>query len=459
MKKVLIANRGEIAVRIIQACHELGLKTVAVFSEPDRHALHVRNADEQVCIGPAAALKSYLNIPSILSAVDLTHASGVHPGYGFLSENAAFAELCEKNGVIFIGPPSKAIRLLGDKSKAKDLARQVKCPVVPGSAGIVPDIAAARVVAREIGYPLIIKAVSGGGGKGIRIVLNPDELESNFDNAAQEAWNNFKDSALYIEKLIVDPRHIEIQVIGDKCGNYAYLGERDCTMQRRRQKLIEEAPSPILSDSMRKKMGEAAVSLVKAAGYVSAGTVEFLFDEKKQEFYFMEVNTRVQVEHTVTEQLTGIDIVREQLRIAMGEKLSFSQKDVTYTGHVIQYRINAENPNNNFSPCPGTLEWYLPPGGRGVRIDSACYQGYKIPPYYDSMIAKLIVSGGSRQDAIAKGKRALREFYIGGAGIHTTIAFHQWMMENEDFVGGKNYNINYVDRLLEAGATFTLDEQ
>lgn len=458
-QKVLIANRGEIAVRIIQACHELGMDTVAVYSTADKLALHVRHAGEHVCIGAPSARESYLSQTSILSAAELTNAWGIHPGYGFLSENAEFARRCEDAGVVFIGPPSSAIEKLGDKTQAKEIAKAVGCPVVPGSDGVVKDIAQARAVAKKIGYPLVIKAVSGGGGKGIRFVYEESELEGHFNSAAQEARVSFNDPSLYMEKKIVDPRHIEIQIIGDKHGNYVYLGERDCTMQRRRQKLIEEAPSPILDDAMRKKMGTAAVNLVKKAGYYSAGTVEFLYDMKKKEFYFMEVNTRVQVEHTVTEELTGVDIVKEQLRIARGEKLSIAQKDVTYTGHVIQYRINAEDPNQQFAPRPGKIEWYLPPGGKDVRVDSACYAGYEIPPYYDSMVAKLIVSGKNRLEAIAKGKRALREFHIGGKGIYTTIPFHQYMMEHEQFVGGKEYHINYVDQMMETGVKFSVENE
>jgi acetyl-CoA carboxylase biotin carboxylase subunit len=450
MKKVLIANRGEIAVRVIRACHDLGLQTVAVYSEADAEALHVLHADEAICIGEAPSQKSYLKISNILSACEITGADAVHPGYGFLSENANFASICESCGLNFIGPSPQAITLLGDKAKAKATAKAAKCPVIPGSDGIVATVQEAMKEANRIGFPIFIKATAGGGGKGIRIAYDPEEFARQFSAARAEAEASFGNPDVYLEKMIVKPRHIEIQVIGDKHGNYVYLFERDCTIQRRRQKLIEEAPSPILNDSLRRKMGEAAIAIVKEAGYYSVGTVEFLLDEKKQ-FYFMEVNTRIQVEHTITEELTGIDLVTEQIRIARGEKLRYKQKDIKMLGHAIQFRINAENPAKNFSPSPGLLEYYIPPGGPHVRVDSACYAGYKIPPNYDSMIAKLIVHGETRAHAIAIAKRALREFHIGG--VHSTIPFHLYMLADNKFLES-DYALTYIDQLILDGCTF-----
>lgn len=451
MKKILIANRSEIAVRIIRACHDLGLQTVAIYSVADAEALHVLHADEAICIGEAPAHKSYLNIPRILSACEITHADAIHPGYGFLSENANFASICESCGLEFIGPTPAAIALLGDKAKAKAIAKKAGCPVIPGSEGVVSDLKQAlKEVSKIGGYPIFIKAVAGGGGKGIRIAYSEEEFTKQFAAARAEAEANFGNSDVYLEKMIMGPRHIEVQVVGDKYGNYVHLGERDCTTQRRRQKLIEEAPSPVLTSKLRQKMGEAAVRVVREAGYSSVGTVEFLLD-KEHNFYFMEVNTRIQVEHTVTEELTGIDLVKEQLRIAQGEKLGYTQKDVTFNGHVIQFRVNAENPAENFSPSPGRLEYYLPPGGPHVRVDSACYSGYQIPPNYDSMIAKLIVKGRTREEAIAIGKRALREFHIGG--VHTTIPFHIYMLQNENFLSA-DFDLTFIDNLIAQGTTF-----
>ena len=454
MQKVLIANRGEIAVRIIRACHDLGMQTVAVYSQADSEALHVLHADEAICIGEAPSSKSYLKIPNILSACEITGADAVHPGYGFLSENANFASICDSCGLNFIGPSPAAIGLLGDKAKAKATARRAKCPVIPGSEGIVVDLKSALEEARQIGFPVFIKAVAGGGGKGIRIAYSEDEFAKLFVAARTEAEVSFGNPDVYLEKMIVNPRHIEVQVIGDKFGHYVHLGERDCTTQRRRQKLIEEAPSPVLSPRLREKIGQAAVSVVKAAGYYSVGTVEFLLD-KDHNFYFMEVNTRIQVEHTVTEELTGIDLVKAQLEVAMGKKLPFTQKDIQFSGHVIQLRINAENPSRNFAPSPGKLEYYLPPGGPHVRVDSACYSGYHIPPNYDSMIAKLIVKGHDRTEAIAIAKRALREFHIGG--VDSTIPFHLYMLEDEKFLSA-DFNLNYIDDLISEGCLFVLDE-
>lgn len=450
MQKVLIANRGEIAVRIIRACHDLGLQTVAVYSQADAEALHVLHADEAICIGEAPAHKSYLKIPNILSACEVTGADAIHPGYGFLSENANFASICESCGLNFIGPSPQAIALLGDKAKAKATAQAAGCPVIPGSNGIVSDLKQALHDAKKLGFPIFIKAVAGGGGKGIRIAYNEEEFTKLFAAARAEAEVNFGNPDVYLEKMIVNPRHIEVQVLGDKYGNYIHLGERDCTTQRRRQKLIEESPSPVLNEKLRKKIGQAAVNVVKAANYFSAGTVEFLLDAN-QNFYFMEVNTRIQVEHTVTEELTGVDLVSEQLRIAQGEKLKIKQKNVSFDGHVIQFRINAENPKQNFAPSPGKLEYYLPPGGPHVRVDSACYSGYSIPPNYDSMIAKLIVKGKNRAEAVAIGKRALREFHIGG--VSSTIAFHLYMLEDLKFLNA-DFDLTYIDNLIAQGCHF-----
>lgn len=453
MKKVLIANRGEIAVRIIRACHEMGLQTVAVYSQADAEALHVFHADEAICIGEAPSHKSYLRIPNILSACEITNADAIHPGYGFLSENANFASICESCGLNFIGPSAKSIALLGDKAKAKATAKAAGCPVIPGSNGVVIDTMQALQDARKLGFPIFIKAVAGGGGKGIRIAHSEEEFTRQFAAARTEAEVSFGNPDVYLEKMILTPRHVEVQVFGDKMENFVYLGERDCTIQRRRQKLIEESLSPVLTPKLRQKIGMAALSVVKAAGYYSAATVEFLLD-KDHNFYFMEVNTRIQVEHTVTEEITGVDLLKEQIRIAQGLPLSIKQKDVQFTGHVIQFRINAENPANNFAPSPGKLEYYLPPGGPHVRVDSACYSGYVIPPNYDSMIAKLIVRGKDRQEAIAIAKRALREFHIGG--VHSTIPFHLYMLEDKNFIN-MNYDLTYIDGLINDGCNFTLE--
>ncbi len=450
MQKVLIANRGEIAVRIIRACHDLGLQTVAVYSQADSEALHVLHADEAICIGEPSAQKSYLKIPSILSACEITGADAVHPGYGFLSENANFASICRSCGLNFIGPSPEAISLLGDKAKAKVTAKAAGCPIIPGSEGVIVDVKQALQEAKRLGYPIFIKAVAGGGGKGIRIAMNEEEFVRHFVTARAEAEANFGNPDVYIEKMIVNPRHIEVQVLGDKFGNFIHLGERDCTIQRRRQKLIEESLSPVLTPKMRQKIGQAAVNVVKEAKYYSAGTVEFLLDQDRN-FYFMEVNTRIQVEHTVTEELTGVDLMAEQIKIAQDKPLSVEQKEVHFDGHVIQFRINAENPALNFSPSPGRLEYYLPPGGPHVRVDSACYSGYTIPPHYDSMIAKLIVRGKDRKEAVAIAKRALREFHIGG--VFSTIPFHLFMLEDPGFLNNE-YDLNYIDKLIAEGCQF-----
>lgn len=453
MQKVLIANRGEIAVRIIRACHDLGLQTVAVYSQADSEALHVLHADEAICIGEPPSHKSYLKIPNILSACEITGADAIHPGYGFLSENANFASICESCGLNFIGPSPASIALLGDKAKAKATAKKAGCPVIPGSEGVVSDLKHGLQEAKKIGYPIFIKAVAGGGGKGIRIAYDEDEFVKLFPAARAEAEVSFSNPDVYLEKMIVNPRHIEVQIVADKHGNYIHLGERDCTIQRRRQKLIEEAPSPVLSPKLRQKIGQAAINVVKEAKYHSVGTVEFLLDQDHN-FYFMEVNTRIQVEHTVTEELTGIDLLIEQLRIAMGKKLQYAQKDIIFKGHAIQFRINAENPAQNFSPSPGRLEYYLPPGGPHVRVDSACYSGYQIPPNYDSMIAKLIVRGKDREQAVAIGKRALREFHVGG--VSSTIPFHLYMLEDKNFLNA-TFNLNYIDGLIAEGCHFQVD--
>lgn len=453
MKKVLIANRGEIAVRVIRACRDLGISTVAVYSEADREALHVLYADEAICIGKPHSEQSYLKIPSILAACEVTGADAIHPGYGFLSENAKFASICRSCGITFIGPTPESIALLGDKASAKEIAKKAKCPVIPGSEGVIDNVNDALKEAKKIGFPIFIKATAGGGGKGIRIAKTEEQFLAMFSQARMEAEKCFGNPGLYIEKMIVEPRHVEFQVVGDRYGNYIHLGERDCTIQRRRQKLIEECPSPLVSPSLRRKMGEAAVRIAKAANYQTVGTVEFLLDSKGN-FYFMEMNTRVQVEHTITEELTGVDIVELQIQMAAGEKLTLKQDDVTFNGHVIQFRINAENPHENFRPSPGHVEYFIPSSGPNVRIDSACYPGYSIPPYYDSMIAKLIVKGRDREDAIAKSKRALREFYVGG--VDTTIPFHQYMLENEIFLS-THYPIDFVDRLMDEGCKFLLD--
>lgn len=452
MKKLLVANRGEIAVRIIRAAKEEGFQTVAVFSKADEESLPVVIADEAVCIGEAPSNKSYLNMAAIISACEITGANYIHPGFGFLSENSHFASICEACNLNFIGPKASTIALLGDKAEAKKTAKKVNCPVIPGSEGVVSSVDAAKKEALSLGFPLFIKAVAGGGGKGIRIASSMQELETLFLQARNEARASFGNPEVYLEKMIHNPRHIEIQVMCDKQGKGVYFTERDCSIQRRRQKLIEETPSTHISADLRKKMGEAALRIVQSAGYISAGTVEFLVD-LEENFYFMEVNTRIQVEHTVTEELYGVDLVREQIRVATGKTLSWEQKDLKPSGHVIQMRINAENPYKGFTPCPGKLEHYLPPGGPHVRVDSAAYGGYVIPHYYDSMIAKLIVKGKNREDAITIAKRAVDEFYIGG--IETTLPFHRYMLSDENFLQG-NYDLRYIDELIEKNQLLNL---
>ena len=418
LKKVLIANRGEIAVRIIRACREMGIRTVAIYSEADKNALHTKLADEAVCIGPAPSNKSYLNMKAILEAACLTGADSIHPGFGFLSENSNFAKICEEMGIKFIGPNYKLIELLGNKSKAKETMKRAGVPVVPGSDGLIYSKEQALTLAEQIKYPVMLKASAGGGGRGIRVAYNKEQLEKEYDLVKQEAKISFNDDSIYLEKFVENPRHVEIQVLGDEHGNAVHLGERDCSVQRRNQKVLEETPSGILDEKTRKKMGEVAVKAVKEIGYTNAGTIEFLVDKNK-DFYFMEMNTRVQVEHPVTEMVTGIDIIKEQIKIASGEKLSFEQKDIVFTGHSMEARINAENPDKNFMPCPGTITELHLPGGNGVRVDTAIYAGYTIPPTYDSMIAKIIVHGKDRNESIAKLKSAISELVVDGITTNT----------------------------------------
>ncbi|MBU5463528.1 acetyl-CoA carboxylase biotin carboxylase subunit [Anaerotignum sp. MSJ-24] len=441
--KVLIANRGEIAVRIIRACRELGIATVAVFSEPDREALHTQLADEAVCIGPAKAQDSYLNMQNIISAAVLTNAQAIHPGFGFLSENSIFAEMCEECNIKFIGPDAKTIDEMGNKSHARDLMIKAGVNVIPGSDGTVESIEAAYELADKLGYPVMIKASAGGGGKGIRIAHSKEELKNAYESAKLETSLAFGDDEIYMEKVIVDARHIEIQILGDDFGNVIHLGERDCSIQRRNQKVLEEAPSPKLDDKTRKAMGEAAVRAAKAVGYKGAGTIEFLYD-KDGNFYFMEMNTRVQVEHPVTEMVTGIDIVKEQLNIASGNPLGYKQEDVKITGHAIECRINAENPEKNFAPSPGTIDFLLIPGGGiGVRVDSAVYEGCDILPFYDSMIAKVITCGKDRNEAIAKMRRALYEFVI--KGVDTNIEFQESILNNPSYIAGE-FDTSFIEK-------------
>ncbi|MBF8378712.1 acetyl-CoA carboxylase biotin carboxylase subunit [Alicyclobacillus mali] len=432
-KRVLVANRGEIAVRVIRACRELGIETVAVYSTADRDALHVRMADEAYCIGPAPAKMSYLNIPSVMSVATLCGVDAVHPGYGFLSENSDFAEACEACGITFIGPSPRAIERMGDKSTAKMTMRKAGVPTVPGSEGLVESLEEALGIANAIGYPLIIKATAGGGGRGIRVVRDESELRKAYDQARREAEASFGNSGIYIEKYIERMRHVEIQVLADRHGNVIHLGERDCSVQRRLQKLVEESPCPVMTEEKRQEMGEAAVRAARAVDYVGAGTIEFIYTPDG-DFYFMEMNTRIQVEHPVTEWVTGVDLVREMILAAAGEPLSVKQEDVALRGHAIECRINAEDPYRQFAPSPGTIRSYLAPSGPGVRVDSACYPGYTIPPYYDSMVAKLIVWAPTRDQAIARMVSALSEYEI--EGIQTTIPFHMALLQNERFRKG-----------------------
>lgn len=443
IKKVLVANRGEIAVRIIRACRDLGIEAVAVYSEADKDALHVQLADEAYCIGPTVAKDSYLNMMNIVSIATLTGCDGIHPGYGFLAENADFAELCRECNIKFIGPSPEAISKMGTKDVARETMKVAGVPIVPGSNGIVESTEEAIEVANSIGYPVIIKATAGGGGKGIRVAKKEEELLKGISITQQEAATAFGNPGVYIEKYIEDFRHVEIQVMADEHGNVIHLGERDCSIQRRLQKLLEESPSPALSSEIREEMGQAAVKAAKAVNYTGAGTIEFIFDHHEQKFYFMEMNTRIQVEHPVTEMVTGVDLVKEQILVASGEPLSITQDEVQFNGWAIECRINAENPAKNFMPSPGKINFYLPPGGIGVRVDSAVYPGYKIPPFYDSMIAKVIAYGATRDEAIARMKRALSEFAIDG--VETTIPFHLRLLEHNVFVEG-DFNTKFLEK-------------
>ena len=438
-KKVLIANRGEIALRIIRTLKELGIKSVSVYSIADKDSLHVRFADEAVCIGPSASHESYLNIPNIIAAAEITNSDAIHPGYGFLSENAKFSKICKEHNIKFIGASASMIESMGDKASARETMKKAGVPIIPGSEGVIKNIKQAKKIAKKITYPVMLKATAGGGGKGMRIVWKEDELELAWDSARQEAKASFSNDNMYLEKFIEDPRHIEIQIIGDKKGRVCHLSERDCSIQRRHQKLLEETPSPFMTDKLREKMGEAAIQAGKSVKYEGAGTVEFLVD-KNRNFYFMEMNTRIQVEHPITEEVINYDLIAEQLKVASG--ISISGKNYYPNLHAIECRINAEDPQNNFMPSPGKITNFHAPGGHGVRIDTHVYAGYEIPPYYDSMIAKLITMAQTREEAIGKMKRALDEFVI--EGIKTTIPFHKKLLENENFIKG-NYTTKFLD--------------
>lgn len=442
IKKVLIANRGEIAVRIIRACKELDIETVAVYSEADQESLHVQLADEAYCIGPALSKDSYLNFANVMSVATLAGADAIHPGYGFLAENADFAEICNECNIIFIGPTPEAIQKMGIKDVARETMDQANVSIVPGSQGIIETEDEAIEIAQNIGYPVIIKATAGGGGKGIRVARSEEDLLKGIRITQKEAETAFGNAGVYLEKFIEDFRHVEIQILADHHGNVIHLGERDCSIQRRLQKLVEETPSPAITPEIREQMGDAAVRAAKAVDYIGAGTIEFIFDRTSDQFFFMEMNTRIQVEHPVTEMVTGVDLIKEQIKIANGEKLSLKQEEIKFEGWSIECRINAENPFKNFMPSAGTIDMYLPPGGFGVRVDSAAYPGYTIPPYYDSMIAKLITYGPTREEAITRMKRALDEFII--EGVDTTIPFHRLIMDHEVFVKG-DFNTNFLE--------------
>ena len=444
-QKVLIANRGEIALRIIRACKELGVESVAVFSEADADSLHVQMADEAICIGPAAATDSYLKIANIISAAEIADVDAIHPGYGFLAENVHFAEICANCNITFIGPAADCIRNMGDKAVARDTMKAAGVPITPGSDGVLKDSDEALALAQEMGYPVLLKAVAGGGGKGMRVARNDVSLVQGFMAAAAEGEASFGNPDLFMEKYIESARHVEVQIIGDKYGNVCHVGERDCSIQRRHQKLVEEAPCPTLSDEERQALGEAAVKAGKAVNYDSAGTLEFLYDETAKLFYFMEMNTRIQVEHTVSEAVSGIDLMKEQIRVAAGEKLSFTQDELEITGHAIEYRVNAEDPYNNFTPAPGPVEAVHFPGGPGIRIDSHVYSGYTISPYYDSMICKIIVHGKDRDEAIMRMRRALEEFTINGP--HTSVPLGEALMVDKCFIEG-TYNTAYLEKFM-----------
>ncbi|MBI4546251.1 MAG: acetyl-CoA carboxylase biotin carboxylase subunit [Gemmatimonadetes bacterium] len=448
-RKVLIANRGEIALRVIQACREMGIRTVAVYSEADRESLHVRFADEDVCIGPPPARESYLNIPRLIAAAEVTGAEAIHPGYGFLAENAEFAEICERSDIVFIGPTAEQIRLMGDKAVARRTMAAAGVPTVPGSEGAVPDGAEALGMAEEIGFPVLIKAAAGGGGKGMRVAADADSFPRQLQMAQHEAQAAFGDPSVYLEKYLARPRHIEFQVLGDRHGRVMHLGERECSIQRRHQKLIEEAPSPVLTPELRRRMGEAATRGAEAIGYVSAGTFEFLLDENGR-FYFMEMNTRIQVEHPVTELVTGVDLVKEQLHIAWGEPLSLPKKSVVgFRGHALECRINAEDPERNFQPSPGTITIFHPPGGPGVRVDTHAYAGYRVPPYYDSLIAKLIVHASTRAEALVRMRLALEAFIV--EGVQTTIPFLLDLLHDPEVVAGR-IDTKFLERRMGKAA-------
>lgn len=444
-QKILIANRGEIALRIIRACRELGIRTVAIYSQADAEALHAQLADEAICIGPSAAAESYLDMERILSACIAAKADAIHPGFGFLSENSMFAGVCKDCNIKFIGPKGSVIDALGNKANARQMMINAGVPVIPGSDGILADVEQAYEMADKLGYPVIVKASAGGGGKGIRIVRKKEELKEAFLSAQSETKAAFGDDSMYMEKLIEGARHVEVQILGDSFGNVIHLGERDCSLQRKNQKVLEETPCEVLSESTRAKICDSAVRAAKAAGYENAGTIEFLYDEDSDKYYFMEMNTRVQVEHPITEMVTGVDIVKEQIRIAAGEKLLYTQDDIKISGHAIECRINAENPSRNFAPCPGTIDYLLmPSGGIGLRVDSAIYQGYEIPPYYDSMLAKVIVHGRDRDEAIAKMKRALYEFII--EGVDTNIEYQNKILNNKQFEKCQ-YNTSFLENV------------
>jgi acetyl-CoA carboxylase, biotin carboxylase subunit len=447
-KRVLVANRGEIALRIIRACRELDIESVAVYSEPDVDSMHVQLADEAVCIGPASSKESYLKIDRIIAAAEITGADAIHPGYGFLSENARFAEICQTSGITFIGPSSQVISMMGDKATARATAIANGVPITPGS-DIMSDGKAALAEAKRIGLPVMIKATAGGGGRGMRPCFEEKDFLTLFQAASNEAVACFGNGDCYLEKLVLNPHHVEFQVIGDSHGNYIHLGERDCSMQRRNQKIIEECPSPLLTPELRARMGEASVNLIRNIGYQNAGTIEYLVDEKAENFYFMEMNTRIQVEHPVTEEVMGCELIKEQIRVAAGQPLSHHVLGASPRGHSIECRINAEDPFNNFTPSPGTIDLWYAPGGKGVRVDTHVYSGYTVPPHYDSMIAKLIVTGATREIAIARMKRALGEFMI--RGIKTTIPFQQEIIAHPDFAAG-TYDIGWVARYLEERA-------
>ena len=441
-KRILIANRGEIACRIIRACRKMGIESVAVHSEADRESLHVKMATFSICIGPNDSARSYLHIPSIVSAMEIANVDAIHPGYGFLSENGHFADICRGQNIAFIGPSSAAMAKMSAKADARELAKSCGVPILPGSEGIIQDEDEGLAIARQIGYPVIVKASAGGGGRGIRIANNEAALRIAMSSARAEAEANFGDGSLYLEKFLTSPRHVEVQVLCDEHGGVIHLGERDCTTQRRHQKLIEESPSPVVDRATRKAMGDAAVRLCKAAGYTNAGTIEFLFEDGK--FYFMEMNTRIQVEHPVTEMVTGIDLIEAQIRVAAGEPLAWRQKDIQNTGHAMEFRINAEDPERRFAPCPGTVKLFVPAELPGVRTDSFVYSGYRITPYYDSMIAKIIVLADDRESCIARSKQALKDTIL--EGVKTTIPFHLMMLENNAFVNSE-FDINFVDKL------------